>query len=107
MSEPRQYRRDPATGGFCEDRLAASPLPLKVCPNPKCAGGGYYVGEQCSACHECSPTGVPCGVCEIHSGGSSDDVVIVTDDDDESDDTDIAPTQPDLPEVSDPPGGSD
>lgn len=83
MSEPRQYRRDPATGGFCEDRLAASPLPLEVCPNPKCAGGGYYVGPECSACS--------------------------TDDDSDPDDTDFAPTQPEPPEL--PPvneiGGSD
>lgn len=70
MSEPRQFRRDPATGGFCEDRLAESPLPCKVCD--KCSG--YYVGECCETCE---------------------------------DDTDIAPTQPDPPDMADPPGGSD
>lgn len=82
------------------DRLAHSPLPCKVCPN--CAA--YYLHERCASCgwvesgHECPPTGVPCGVCEIHSGGSSDD-------DSDPDDTDFAPTQPEPLDMSDPPGG--
>lgn len=84
MSEVHQFRKDPATGGFSEDRLSESPLPLKVCENPACKGGGYYVGERCGAC-------------------------VVTDDDDDDVDepTTDEPTQPELPPESDPPGGSD
>jgi len=68
-----------------EEWLTSAPLPASVCPN--C--GGYYLAPGC--------------VC----GWVNPAAVIVTDDDDEDVDepTTDEPTQPELPPVSDPPGG--
>jgi len=81
VSEPRQFRKDPATGRLVEDVAWAN---------------GHDLACRCDAC--------PCGSVRVD----------VSDDDESEPDapTDLelsgtAAEHPELPPVSDPPGGSD